>query len=110
LQKQAVKINCFRKWNNKMITKKVSSVTDIAKDKSLNSRLQSCPIAIIGMASVFAETKNLSQFWDNIVQSVNAIKEVPENRWAIDDYYSDDKRAEDKTYCKRGGFLPDVDS
>jgi len=92
-----------------MVTKKASSVTEIDKDQQLNSRLQTCPIAIIGMASVFAETKNLEQFWDNIVQSVNAIKEVPENRWAIDDYYSNDKRAEDKTYCKYGGFLPEVD-
>ncbi|MCK5819301.1 MAG: SDR family oxidoreductase [Psychromonas sp.] len=92
-----------------MVTKKASSVAEIESKMQLNSRLQICPIAIIGMASVFAETKNLEQFWDNIVQSVNGIKDVPENRWAIDDYYSNDKRDEDKTYCKRGGFLPEMD-
>ncbi|AGH81296.1 polyunsaturated fatty acid synthase PfaA [Psychromonas sp. CNPT3] len=96
-------------WSNNMSTKKDSNITDAAQDKKLNSRLQECPIAIVGMASVFAETKNLDQFWDNIVNSVNGIKDIPEDRWAVDDYYSSDKSAEDKTYCKRGGFLPGID-
>ncbi|HEY7866108.1 MAG TPA: beta-ketoacyl synthase N-terminal-like domain-containing protein, partial [Psychromonas sp.] len=82
---------------------------DTAEEKQLSSRLQECPIAIVGMASVFAESKNLAQFWDNIVESVNGIKDIPEDRWAIDDYYSADKKAADKTYCKRGGFLPELD-
>ncbi|MCP5077148.1 MAG: acyltransferase domain-containing protein, partial [Psychromonas sp.] len=85
------------------------NVIETEEDKKLNSRLQSSPIAIVGMASVFAETKNLEQFWDNIVESVNGIQDIPEDRWAIDDYYSSDKRAADKTYCKRGGFLPEID-
>ena len=83
--------------------------TNKASDKRINSRLQETPIAIVGMASVFAESKNLSQFWDTIVNSVNGIQDVPEDRWAIDDYYSADKKEADKSYCKRGGFLPEVD-
>ncbi|QUM80953.1 SDR family NAD(P)-dependent oxidoreductase [Moritella sp. 5] len=78
-------------------------------EQQLNSRLQECPIAIIGMASVFADAKNLDQFWDNIVDSVDAIIDVPSDRWNIDDHYSADKKAADKTYCKRGGFIPELD-
>ena len=85
------------------------NVIETEEDKKINSRLHSNPIAIVGMASVFAETKNLEQFWDNIVESVNGIKDIPEDRWAVDDYYSSDKKAADKTYCKRGGFLPEID-
>ena len=96
-------------WSNNMSNEQNPDVIETEEDKKLNSRLQSSPIAIVGMASVFAETKNLEQFWDNIVESVNGIKDVPEDRWAIDDYYSSDKRAADKTYCKRGGFLPEID-
>ncbi|WP_232772497.1 type I polyketide synthase [Psychromonas sp. Urea-02u-13] len=92
-----------------MSNEKNPDVIETEEDKKLNSRLQSSPIAIVGMASVFAETKNLEQFWDNIVESVNGIKDIPEDRWAIDDYYSSDKKAADKTYCKRGGFLPEID-
>ncbi|TEW53001.1 SDR family NAD(P)-dependent oxidoreductase [Psychromonas sp. RZ5] len=85
------------------------STSEQVSDKQINSRLQETPIAIVGMASVFAESKNLSQFWDTIVNSVNGIQDVPEDRWAIDDYYSADKKAADKSYCKRGGFLPEID-
>ena len=92
-----------------MSTKQTETNLDTTEEKQLNSRLQECPIAIVGMASVFAESKNIEQFWDNIVESVNGIKDVPEDRWAIDDYYSADKKASDKTYCKRGGFLPEID-
>ncbi|QUM76746.1 SDR family NAD(P)-dependent oxidoreductase [Moritella sp. 24] len=78
-------------------------------EQQLNSRLQECPIAVIGMASVFADAKNLDEFWDNIVDSVDAIIDVPSDRWNIDDHYSSDKKAADKTYCKRGGFIPELD-
>ncbi|MFQ3268066.1 MAG: hypothetical protein ACI9VL_001825, partial [Colwellia sp.] len=30
-----------------------------ADEKTFNSRLQECPIAIVGMASIFADAKNL---------------------------------------------------
>jgi len=91
----------------KIMSKK--QTTNTASDKRINSRLQETPIAIVGMASVFAESKNLGQFWDTIVNSVNGIQDVPEDRWAIDDYYSEDKKQADKSYCKRGGFLPEID-
>ncbi len=92
-----------------MSNKENTNIAETVEDKQLNSRLRDCPIAIVGMASVFAESKNLGQFWDNIVESVNGIQDVPEDRWAIDDYYSSDKKATDKSYCKRGGFLPEID-
>ena len=72
-------------------------------------KLHEKPIAIIGMASVFPEAKNIREFWNNIVQKVDCIKDVPEDRWKINDYYDADPTAPDKTYCKRGGFLPEID-
>ncbi len=67
------------------------------------------PVAIIGMASFFAEAHNLAAYWDNIVRERNSITDVPASRWNIADYYDPDPSAPDKTYCKRGGFLPDID-
>ena len=77
--------------------------------KKLNSRLQETPIAVIGMASLFPQSKNLREYWENILKKANCITDVPESRWSIQDYYDPDSNAPDKTYCKRGGFLPDVD-
>ncbi|MEO7912830.1 MAG: beta-ketoacyl synthase N-terminal-like domain-containing protein, partial [Roseiflexaceae bacterium] len=67
------------------------------------------PIAIIGMASIFPEARTLDEFWDNIVQARDCLRDVPASRWNIDDYYDANPAAPDKTYCKRGGFIPDID-
>jgi polyketide-type polyunsaturated fatty acid synthase PfaA len=66
-------------------------------------------IAIIGKAGIFAKAPDVETYWRNIVNKVDGITEVPSSRWRIEDYYDPDPDAPDKTYCKRGGFIPDVD-
>ena len=66
-------------------------------------------IAIIGKAGIFAKAPDVETYWRNIVNKVDGITEVPPSRWRIEDYYDPDPDAPDKTYCKRGGFIPDVD-
>ncbi|MBB1437101.1 SDR family NAD(P)-dependent oxidoreductase [Shewanella sp. SG41-4] len=79
------------------------------KDKRLNKRLKDMPVAIVGMASIFANSRYLNKFWDLISEKIDAIIDVPETHWNTEDYYNSDKSMADKTYCKRGGFLPEVD-
>ena len=76
---------------------------------NINSSLKKTPIAVIGLSAMFADAKNIEEYWTNIIQSKDSIKDVPANRWLIDDYYDEDMFAPDKTYCKRGGFLPEID-
>jgi len=71
--------------------------------------LRTTPIAIIGAASIFAESHDVVEYWDNILKKIDCITEVPPSRWRVDDYYDPDPAARDKVYCKRGGFLPDID-
>lgn len=85
------------------------SKTQDAQDLRLNKRLKDTPIAIVGMASLFANSRYLNDFWDLICDKIDAITEVPADRWQIDDYFDADKRSPDKSYCKRGGFIPQVD-
>ncbi len=73
-----------------------------------SSKLQKNPIAIVGIASLFPEAENNRAYWENIINKVNCIKEVPESHWKVEDYYDSNPRAEDKTYCKKGGFIPKV--
>ena len=47
-------------------------VLNEADEQAFNSRLQECPIAIVGMASIFADAKNLEDYWDNIFESEGA--------------------------------------
>ena len=48
---------------------------------------QITPIAIVGMAGILPNAENLSQYWDNILNEVNCISEVPPSRWNVDEYF-----------------------
>ncbi|HEX2915109.1 MAG TPA: beta-ketoacyl synthase N-terminal-like domain-containing protein [Chloroflexia bacterium] len=74
-----------------------------------DSYAQSVPVAIIGMASLFPGATNLQEYWDTILNKVDCITDVPPSRWNIEDYYDPDPKTPDKSYCKRGGFIPDID-
>ncbi|WP_146449158.1 type I polyketide synthase [Vibrio kanaloae] len=78
-------------------------------DTRLNKRLKDMPIAIVGMASIFANSRYLNKFWDLISEKIDAITEVPDTHWRPEDYYDSDRTTPDKSYCKRGGFIPEVD-
>lgn len=76
----------------------------------INRQLQDNPIAIIGMASLFPQSRNLREYWENIINKIDCITDIPESHWSVEDYYDPNPRTqEDKTYCKRGGFVPYVD-
>ncbi|TWT87748.1 Phenolphthiocerol synthesis polyketide synthase type I Pks15/1 [Pseudobythopirellula maris] len=62
-------------------------------------------IAIVGMAGIFPKADSIREYWSNIVRGVDAIIEVPENRWDAEEYFDPDRRARDKVYSKWGGFL-----
>ncbi|MBE0695988.1 MAG: hypothetical protein IH586_03605, partial [Anaerolineaceae bacterium] len=74
-----------------------------------NSKLKTTPIAIIGMGSIFPKARTKQDYWDNILNKIDCITDVPASRWSIEDYYDPNPAAPDKTYCKRGGFIPDID-
>jgi polyketide-type polyunsaturated fatty acid synthase PfaA len=83
--------------------------TSTMKKERSKGGLRDIPVAIIGLASIFPEAHNLQEYWDNIVNKVNCIIDVPPSRWKLEDYYDPDPSVPDKTYCKRGGFIPDID-
>ena len=72
-------------------------------------KLESVPIAIVGMAGIFPEAKNLREYWKNILDGRDCIKPIPESRWNIDDYYAANPGRDEKTYSKWGGFIPDIE-
>ncbi|HVN56486.1 MAG TPA: beta-ketoacyl synthase N-terminal-like domain-containing protein [Anaerolineaceae bacterium] len=83
---------------------KKQAVADDGKTKPIST-----PIAIIGMSSIFPMARNTQEFWDNLLQKIDCLTEVPPSRWNAEDYFDPDPSKPDKTYCKRGGFIPDID-
>lgn len=64
------------------------------------------PIAIVGMGCRFPDGANdLESYWQLLVNGVDAIHEVPENRWRKEDYFDADPEASGKMYVHEGGFL-----
>ncbi|MFQ4140979.1 SDR family NAD(P)-dependent oxidoreductase [Chlorogloeopsis sp. ULAP02] len=100
--------NC-EKGLHKLIKVKQTMSAQATETSKINRRLQNTPVAIVGMASIFPESKNLQEYWEKIIRKVDCITDVPPSRWSIDDYYDPDPKAPDKTYCKRGGFIPEIE-
>jgi natural product biosynthesis luciferase-like monooxygenase protein len=68
------------------------------------------PIAIIGMGCRFPGGANSpEQFWTLLRDGVDAIEQVPPDRWSVDEFYDPDPETPGKTYTKTGGFLRNVD-
>jgi polyketide-type polyunsaturated fatty acid synthase PfaA len=67
-----------------------------------------CDVAIVGMACLFPKASNLQTYWENILNKVDAITEVPKDRWDWQRYFDADPKTPDKIYSKWGGFLDDI--
>ena len=72
--------------------------------------LASEPIAIVGMACRFpGGATSPEQFWDVLDRGVDAIREVPLERWDVDAYFDADPGAPGKIRTRWGGFLDHID-
>jgi acyl transferase domain-containing protein/surfactin synthase thioesterase subunit len=67
------------------------------------------PIAIVGMACRFPGAKNIQEFWNLLKNGVDAVREVPKDRWDIDAFYDPDPNKPGKMSSRWGGFLDKVD-
>ncbi|MFI6338823.1 SDR family NAD(P)-dependent oxidoreductase [Streptomyces sp. NPDC050535] len=66
------------------------------------------PIAIVGMACEFPGADNVSAFWRMQLDAVDAIVDVPADRFPIDAFYDPRPRTPGRIVSRRGGFLPDI--
>ncbi|CCH31866.1 beta-ketoacyl synthase N-terminal-like domain-containing protein [Actinosynnema sp. NPDC047251] len=62
------------------------------------------PVAIVGMAVLFPGAPDLDSFWRNISGGVDAITDVPADRWD-DEFHDPAQRRADRVYTRRGGFV-----
>ena len=68
------------------------------------------PIAIIGIGCRFPGGANDPvQFWHLLSDGVDAISEVPEDRWHARAFYDPDPNRPGKTYTRWGGFVTGID-
>jgi epothilone polyketide synthase D len=67
-------------------------------------------IAIVGIGCRFpGGVTDPESFWRLLDQGIDAITEVPRDRWDIDEWYDPDPDALGKMTTRWGGFLPDLE-
>ena len=64
------------------------------------------PIAIVGIGAMFPGRGSTAGYWKDIVEGVDTTRDIPDTHWLIEDFYDPDPSQRDKTYCRRGAFIP----
>ncbi len=85
-----------------------SSLNSPDSTKQLSSKKE--PIAIIGIGCRFPGGANdPASFWKLLCDKVDAITDVPADRWNVQAFYSSDRNKPGKTYTRQGGFIENID-
>jgi len=66
-------------------------------------------IAIVGMGCRFPGSDHPQALWQLLAQAMDAITEIPHDRWQADQYYHPDPGTTGKMNTRWGGFLKQVD-
>src|SRR5439155_11747680 len=66
--------------------------------------------AIVGIGCRFpGGANNPETYWRILRDGVDAVREVPKDRWDVDAFYDPDPAAPGKSYSRSGGFIDNVD-
>jgi acyl transferase domain-containing protein len=67
------------------------------------------PIAVVGLGCRFPGANDPGAFWTLLRDGVDAVTEVPKDRWDADAYYNPDPNVQGTAYGRWGGFIQNVD-
>ena len=84
----------------------ILELRDLRARLEVAERAGSEPIAITGLGLRFPGGATSPQaFWELLRDGVDAIREIPSDRWDVDAYYDPDPARPGKMYTRAGGFL-----
>ncbi|WP_213005101.1 type I polyketide synthase [Paractinoplanes toevensis] len=81
---------------------------DRAADRPAPADNPAGAVAIVGIGCRFPGAEGPAAFWKLLRDGVEAIRDVPGERWDVDEYYQAGGPAPGRMYTRRGGFLDDV--
>ena len=67
------------------------------------------PIAIIAVACRFPGSPDPDAYWEVLSGGVDAIREIPDDRFDVEEFYDPDRQTPGKMYTRSGGYLDSVD-
>lgn len=66
-------------------------------------------IAIVGLSGRYPQADNIDIFWDNLVEGLDCITEIPSERWDYQQFFDQDQKVLGKSRSKWGGFIDGMD-
>ncbi|MCQ1578365.1 type I polyketide synthase, partial [Streptomyces parvus] len=66
-------------------------------------------VAVVGMSGRYPDAENLREYWANLRDGRDSVREVPAERWDMSRYYDPRPGRKGKTYCNTMGHLKDAD-
>ena len=92
------------------VKRALRAIADLQARLDATEKARTEPIAVLGMACRFpGGADNPALFWELLKNGVDAIRELPADRWDIDEYYDPDPDAPGTMYIRHGGFLERID-
>lgn len=77
------------------------------KKKVESEKVQKTDIAVVGISARVPGAKNIDEFWGNLKNGVDAVKETPKNRWNT--VKNDMGNNKERPICNWSGLLEDYD-
>ncbi|MEW6221190.1 MAG: nitronate monooxygenase, partial [Thermodesulfobacteriota bacterium] len=65
-------------------------------------------IAIIGLGGFFPDAPGVERYWENILNRVSPVREIPAERWDWRLYFDAGRQSPDRIYARWGTFLDEV--
>jgi FkbH-like protein len=81
----------------------------VAHNFSGKSKNEVKDIAIIGINGRYPGSPDINTLWQHLEQGKDCITTIPDDRWEVDRFYDASGDKKDKSYCKSGGFLDNID-
>ena len=101
-------MNAITRWLLQEVAEHAKPAAWVAEAKPISPKDE--PIAIIGMGCRYpGGVSDPESFWRLLREGVDAISEVPRERWEVDALYDPDPDARGKMMTRWGGFLSNID-
>ncbi len=68
-------------------------------------RMMSQSIALVGLSCVYPDARSPAELWENVLAGRRAFRELPPERLRVEDYWSADRGAADRTYAVQAALI-----
>lgn len=68
-----------------------------------------CPVAIIGLACRYADSRSPQELWENVLAQRRAFRRIPPQRLRLEDYFLGDRTSSDSIYITEAALIEDYE-